>query len=139
MEKRRKLTLVAALAAGMVTVLNLASPAQAQTSTGVKDDFYYSCDASVYITDDLIGSPGKIEAWGGFSCAQQYWGGTMRVEIWRNNVKVAEASKGIASAMTDHVDATTNNASGTQSWQAKLWLARPLSDSVLLTTGVIYS
>jgi hypothetical protein len=126
-------------AAASAIIAGAAAPAHAETSIGVHDNFFFSCDASVYITDSLIGSPGKIEAWGGFVCDRQYWGGVMRLQIRRNGSKVAEVTKNVpgGAAMTGHIDATVTNISGRQNWQAVMWLSRPGSGTVVVSTGVI--
>src|SRR5215218_2224026 len=92
------------IAVAATAILMAASPASAATSSGVQDNFQFSCDASVYITDSLIGSPGRIEAWGGFSCPNpQQWGGVLEVEIYRNGVKVASGIKNSDFTSTNHV------------------------------------
>jgi hypothetical protein len=129
----------AALASAIIAVAG--SPAYAETSSGHHDNFWYSCDASVYITDDLIGSPGKIEAWGGFACLRQYWGGVMRLKIRKNGATVKEVVKNVpgGAAMTDHIDATVANSSGRQNWSATLTMSRPGMDTLVISTGVIPS
>jgi hypothetical protein len=128
---------VAALTSAIIA--GAASPAHAETSSGHHDNFWYSCDASVYITDDLIGSPGKIEAWGGFACNRQYWGGVMRLRINKNGAKVKEVTKNVpgGAAMSDHIDATVANSPGRQNWSATMWLSRPGMDTLVISTGVI--
>jgi hypothetical protein len=138
---RNLLRWLTALAVAGAVVVGAAAPASAITSSGHHDNFFYSCDASVYISDTLIGSPGKIEAWGGFSCAGHYWGGRMTLQIFKNGQQVKEVIKDVAkgAARTDHIDGWVANSSGSQRWSAKLWLFRPMSGTTLIATGEITS
>ena len=140
MKARNALRWLATAAASTALILSVASPAAAQTAIGLKDDFFFGCDASVYISDSLPGSPGKIEAWGGYSCpSPTKWAGSMRIKIYKGSRVVAEAAKGTGEASTDHVSVSASNASGTQEWRATLWLFRAGNPQTLIATGVISS
>lgn len=138
MKSRRVWKAIGIAGASGALVLIVASPAAAHTSIGDKPNFFLECDASVYITNELVGSPGKIEAWGGFVCPSNLkWAGDLRLQILRNNAVVRNEQKHAPQSSSDHIDATYDNTVGTQNWQAKLWLNRPGFDSTLITTGVI--
>ncbi|MER7894564.1 hypothetical protein ABTX15_32845 [Micromonospora sp. NPDC094482] len=122
-------------------ILVASSPALALHSIGFKDNFFNSCDANVTIDDALIGSPGKIESWGGYRCPTgSTWAGEMTIKITRNGVKVKEVQKSInGSVSSDSVNATVADDAGTQNWQATLTLFRPGFASTIISTGVIPS
>lgn len=140
MKTRRVWKAIAMTGAAGTLVLTVASPAAAYTSVGEKPNFFLECDASVYITDELVGSLGKIEARGGFVCPGDLkWAGDLRLRIYRNNTEVKSVQKHAPQSSSDHIDARYDNPVGTQNWQAKLWLNRPGFDSTLIVTGVIPS
>jgi hypothetical protein len=128
---------VAATTAGLL--LATTGPASAATAIGTADDFFQQCDASVYVTDSLIGSSGKIEAWGGFVCPQSFkFVGQVRIDL-KNGTKVVKTDAKNVNASTDSVNATVTNSSGVQSWHADLKIFRPGFDTWIVSTGVVKS
>lgn len=137
--KRRVAGRWAVLSIPLAAAVLLASPASAHVATGYADSFYGQCDGNVTISDELIGSPGKIEAWGGFACPSKIpWAGQMTLQVFKNGVKVSEVKKS-ANGTTDHIDATLTNSAGTQRWRAQLTLFRPGFASTIISTGEIPS
>lgn len=121
-------------------LLATAGPAAAATASGEQENFYNQCDALVYISDTLIGSPGKVEAWGGWSCPQSLkFVGTLKIELKNGNAVVKKDEKASRGDSTLDVNATTNNISGVQNWHADLKIFRPGYDTWIVSTGVIRS
>lgn len=138
---RKRLTWIAtALVVPTAAVLGLASPASAATVTGLQNDFYSNCDAIVMASDALIGSPYRIEAWGGFSCMQPtVWGGDMRITLYRDGAKVAENEKHVNEIFSGEISTGTDNVPGTQRWKVDIWLFRPRMTPALVSTGELLS
>ncbi len=139
MKMRKLVAAIAVTSASAALLVATATPAAAATAMGVADDWFQLCDASVTVTDDLIGSPGKIEAWGGYSCPTGFrFEGQMKITLKKGNTKAKEHAKNVKGS-TDHVDVTVNNAAGLQDWHADLWLFRPGMDPVIVSTGEVRS
>ena len=116
-----------------------AGPASAKTSSGIWDDFFVQCDASVYVPDSLTGSPGKVEAWGGYSCPTSFkFIGEIKLQLKNGNTAVKTDQKNV-NASTGDVNATVTNSSGTQNWHADLTIFRPGFDSWIVSTGIVAS
>ncbi|WP_144420344.1 hypothetical protein [Micromonospora haikouensis] len=132
---------LAATGTAAALVLFSSTPAMALSSTGFKDSFFNQCDANVTIDDALVGSPGKIEAWGGYVCPTgSTWAGTMTITIKRNGVAVKKTDKAAnGKESSDSVNAAVADDAGTQDWQATLTLFRPGFSQTLIATGVIPS
>ncbi|MED7931950.1 hypothetical protein SMD20_47550 [Nonomuraea sp. LP-02] len=128
------------LAAAVAFMLATQSSAIAQTSTGDLENWVGNCDAVVAISDDLIGSPGRIEAWGGYSCSNpQKWGGVLRIQIFKGSQKVADKVANWPLGTTGHVETSVANTSGTQAWYAKMIISSTMSQGGTVRTGTIYS
>ena len=128
--------------AGITTSLLLATggPANAATASGEQLNFFNQCDALVYISDTLIGSDGKVEAWGGWSCPTSFrFVGELSIELKNGNSVVKKTQKATRGASTLDVSATTTNSSGKQNWHADLKIFRPGYDTWIVSTGVIKS
>lgn len=129
-----------AIAGATVTLMAVtAAPAAAATATGVADSFFNRCDASVFISDTLTGSDGKVEAWGGFSCPQSLkFIGQIKIEL-KNGTKTVAKKQIAVNASTDSVSATVVNSKGKQRWHADLKIFRPGFDTWIVSTGDIKS
>ncbi|MEU8409351.1 hypothetical protein AB0C19_24410 [Micromonospora sp. NPDC048842] len=136
---RRKAFRVGVIAAPLAAALALASPASAKSSTGFADDFFPRCDANVTVADDLVGSVGKIDAYGGFFCETgREFSGTMTLQLFKNGAKVSEAKKGV-NGNGDSLGITVSNPVNPQDWRAKLTIFRPGFSSTIIDTGTIRS
>jgi hypothetical protein len=132
----------AAAAVAAATGLAVSAPAAAQAATvsGEVHDFYYSCDATVILTDNLAGSPGRIEAWGGWSCPNPtQWGGNLQITLYRNGAKVATTSKNFGLSVSDSVGVSVPNPSGKQNWKATIRFSATLSGGATVNTGTLSS
>jgi hypothetical protein len=139
MRLRRTSALLAIGGASATLLAMTATPASAATAVGIAEGFFRGCDASVYVSDDLIGSAGKVEAWGGFVCAPgRTFVGQMRITLKKGNTKAKEHAKNV-NGSTDHVEVTVANSAGKQDWHADLWLFRPGFPATIVSTGVVRS
>ncbi|MCM4083644.1 hypothetical protein [Paractinoplanes hotanensis] len=139
MRTRRSATALAVAGASTTILAVSAAPAAAQTAAGVADNFYGSCDASVYVSDDLTGSPGKVEAWGGYTCPTSFdYVGQLRLTLRDGTATIGTDQKAV-NGPTDHVDVTADNVSGVQNWHADLWIFRPGYDPTIVSTGEVRS
>ncbi|GGK90759.1 hypothetical protein [Mangrovihabitans endophyticus] len=130
-----------AAVAGVATTAVIASAqsAAAKTATGVAENFYAQCDASVYVSDDLIGSDGKIEAWGGYTCPSSFkYHGQLTLTLKDGTAIIGQQKKAVNDS-TNHVDVTATNISGYQDWHADLQLFVPGSPQTIVSTGVVHS
>ncbi|GIH07099.1 hypothetical protein Rhe02_51660 [Rhizocola hellebori] len=129
------------VAAVAMCIAVVQAPAMAKTASGVDENFWAGCDASLYVSDSVIGSPGKIEAWGGWSCpSPAVWGGVLTIDLYRNGTKVASQAKNYDKfAATGHGEVTATNIAGSQNWYAKLWMSGAIYAEVRITTGTIAS
>lgn len=136
---RSVVAIAMASAVTTVVVASSAVPAFAGTAIGVADNFYGDCDASVYVSDEVVGSAGKVEAWGGYSCPSTFtYVGQLKIVLYKNGVSAGSSAKNVKGS-TDSVSTTATNTSGVQSWRADLTIFRPGSDSVIVSTGVVRS
>jgi hypothetical protein len=140
MKTRKIVAAVAVAACSAALVSATAVPAAAATASGVADNWIGQCDASVYVSDDLIGSAGKIEAWGGYVCPTGYhFIGQLRITLRKGKTTAKTYGKNVQGD-SHHVDVTVPNAAGNQDWHADLWLFRPgMSDAIVVSTGVVRS
>jgi hypothetical protein len=126
--------------ATMSLLLATGGPAAAATAIGEQESFFNQCDALVFVSDTLIGSPGKIEAWGGWACPQSFkFVGELKIELKNGNALVKNDQKASRGLSTLDVNATTDNISGLQNWHADLKIFRPGYDTWIVSTGVIRS
>jgi hypothetical protein len=126
---------------GVAATMLLATtgPAAAATASGIEDNFFNQCDASVYVSDSLIGSSGKIEAWGGYSCPTSFkFVGQIKIEL-KNGSKVVKVDQKNVNASTGDVNATVVNKAGRQRWHADLKIFRPGFDTWIVSTGDVNS
>jgi hypothetical protein len=137
---RRSKLLAGFVATGAcAAVVAVAAPASAATAIGTADNFFRQCDASVYVSDDLIGSAGKVEAWAGFSCPQTYpFVGQIRLVLKDGTRTVKSVGKNV-NASTDSLSITVPNAAGAQNWHADLLIFSPSLAQVIVSTGVVRS
>jgi hypothetical protein len=132
--------MLGAVSVGAALVAATALPAHADTAIGVADDFFAQCDANVFVSDDLIGSDGKIEAWGGYSCPQSYkFTGQIKIILKDGSKRVGKPKAKGVNASTDFVGITVANKAGKQKWHADLWIFRPGFDATIVSTGVVQS
>jgi hypothetical protein len=139
MKKSKIVKVLVAIGVTVCLLLAITPPATAATAMGVLDGFFGRCDASVYVSDSLIGSPGKIEAWGGYSCPQSFkFIGEVKLVLKNGNAVVQETQKAVNQATND-VNITVTNSPGVQNWHADMWIFRPGFDRWIISTGMVSS
>jgi hypothetical protein len=117
--------------------------ATAASKGNARDNFWRSCDAMVFIQDDLTGAS-NIDAYGGFSCTSaDKVVGVVRVELLKNGRMVALDSRPTPANGTTTLDAgaTVSDPGGNQNWSARLRItgAGFPQSGVDIVTGVLVS
>jgi len=137
----RRLGKGAAIAAvAMAGVALGAAPAHAADTGAYKDNFNgRGCDALVYVSDTT--SSGKVEAFGGFNCAQSVrLIGTAVVTLIRDSKEVCHKTVNYSLVSTIDAACAVSDPGGNQKWYAKLRLVTSdTTGGVMLTTGKITS
>ncbi|SHN47204.1 hypothetical protein [Cryptosporangium aurantiacum] len=134
-KKRLRLALAAVGAAILGAVFTAAPASAADAGAGQQDYNPAGCDALLYVSDTT--SPGRVEGFGGFSCAQsKKMIGNMTVTLYKGGTKVC--SKGVAfnKVSTSETGCSVADPSGNQSWKSHIRIV-DIYGQIYFSTGTI--
>jgi hypothetical protein len=97
----------AAMATATIAVATV-TPAQAAASSAGKNTNVPTCFTSVHVSDET--SPGKVEVFGGWGCAQSHvFTGTILLVIYRNGAEIMRTNTDLKVAYSNSTQIALND------------------------------
>ena len=129
---------LAAFFAAVFGAVAMASPAQAGTIGGYRDDYNPAgCDGMVYVSDTTMS--GRVETFGGFNCPPgTRLTGYVQIYLYKNGSEVCKGGANYNLASTASTSCSVANSSGSQAWKAKLQIFDNYGNRYI-TTGELWT